>query len=156
MGVSSFAHALYEPKDSIYFMLHDGEQSPEEMDEEAMYVYERCEANKMQRTYFKCECIAGAFRLEREKKGPFVPQSTIVNDLFNENERGCTNKAAIAGDAYEFCEEHVKTFSPRARGNKKYCECVGNKMAKDFAKEPKLRTYYIEDLTSDAMGFCRK
>ena len=57
-------------KDSIYFMLDDGIQTPEEMEEEAKYVHGLCASHVNQRLFFDCECIAGAFLSEREKRGP--------------------------------------------------------------------------------------
>ena len=153
-GITSGAYALYEQKDSIYFMLDDGELSPEEMDEEAMYVFGQCSGNFIQRVYFNCSCISGAFRQEREKQGAFVPQSIIVDDLFNDNERGCANSIGIAGETYRFCNEYARTFRSRNKNNEQYCSCVANTMARSFKKDPYLGTRHIEKLRGDAMLSC--
>ncbi len=136
-------------------MKDDGEFSAEEKDEEALYIYERCEGNVFQRVYFDCTCIAGAYRQERDK-GPLIPQNTLLNSLYTENERGCTNTVAIAGDAYEFCEHYAKTYRSRKRNNKQYCECVANTVARSFAKNPHLQVNYIGNLQTEALGSCRK
>ncbi|MCI5059993.1 MAG: hypothetical protein MRY79_02855 [Alphaproteobacteria bacterium] len=152
----SGAHAFYGERDSIYYMQDDGEFSEEEMDLEAMYVYEQCTYNALQKVYFNCECISGAFRQEREKVGPYVPLSKIYSDLFRDNERGCANTTEIAGDNYKSCMEYARIAWARERNNEEYCGCVANRVAKDFAKEPYLRTKYIENLRLEAMSHCRR
>lgn len=148
-------YAAYEVKDSYYFMKDDGEFSPEEKDEEAQYVYEECERNAFQKIYYDCGCIAGAFRQERDKE-KLIPQGQIVSDLFDNKELGCANTTAIAGNTYEFCNEFAKVFRSRKKNNQQYCECVANKVAHDFTKEPRLRTRYMEKLRSNAMLSCKK
>ena len=141
-------------KDTVYFMKDDNEFSPEEMDEEAEYMYERCTQNSLRSTYYDCACIAGAFRQEREKKGPYMPQEIIMNSLFSDNERGCTNTVTIAGSAYEKCMARSKIFRDRETNNKEYCECVARKTAKDFKKRPYLNANHLENITVDALIAC--
>lgn len=142
-------------KDSFYFMKDDGEFSDEEKDEEAAYIYEVCETNVFQRTYYNCECIAGAFRQERDKE-KLIPQNTLLNSLYSENKKDCTNKTAIAGEAYQFCQHFAKTYRNREKNNQQYCECVARKVAKDFATRPILRAGYIGGLKTDALVSCRR
>ena len=95
---TSPAHAVYQVKDAFYFMKDDNEFSSEEMDEEARYVHGTCSDNSIRSVYFDCSCIAGAYRQEREKVGPYVPQSHILNGLYGKSEKGCANTEAIAGE----------------------------------------------------------
>lgn len=148
------AHALYEVKDTVYFMKDDNEFSSEEMDEEAVYVHGICSKNKIQSAYFDCNCIAGAYRQEREKVGPYKPQSHILNELFDKNERGCANAEQIAGDTYAYCTNYAKSFRYREKNNEKYCQCVANKMARSFQKKPKLSMSYISRLRVNALSAC--
>lgn len=142
-------------KDSFYFMKDDGEFSDEEKDEEAQYIYGVCEANVFQRTYFDCACIAGAFRQDRDKE-ILIPQSNLLNSLYTDNQRGCTNTPAIAGEAYEFCQNYADTYRNRETNNKEFCECVANDVATKFAKDPYLKVDYIGNLKSDALFRCGK
>lgn len=147
--------ATAQAKDSFYFMKDDGEFSAEEKDEEAQYVYENCEKNIVQRTYFDCACIAGAFRVSRDS-GPLMPQANLINSLLSDPKSKCTNTLTIAGDTYEFCTEYARVFRHREKDNTQYCECVANKMANDFTKNPKLKEDYISNLRTDALVSCRK
>ena len=150
----SLAYAQHTVKDAFYFMKDDNEFSEEEMDEEAQYVYEMCNLNSIRSTYFNCECIAGAFRQEREKQGPYLPQNIILNGLFSDNERGCTNTVTIAGNAYEKCMYSSKIFRSREKNNEEYCKCVANTTARRFAKNPHLSGESLEELSVDAMMDC--
>ncbi len=143
-----------QAKDSFYFMKDDGEFSPEEKDEEAQYVYDRCQENALQSVYYKCECIAGAFRAARDN-GPLVPQATLLYSLFDQKGKECINKPAIAGEAYEFCDQHIKAFRSRAPDNEAYCECVARQTVRDFSRAPQLRTHFISNIHVRAMGRCR-
>ena len=140
-------------KDSFYFMKDDNEFSDEEKDEEALYVHGICQQNVFQRTYFDCACIAGAFRQERDKED-LVPQANLLNSLYSDKRQECINKVAIAGDAYEFCQHYARTYRSREKNNQQYCECVANKVARDFAKRPELRANYISALQTDALISC--
>lgn len=144
-----------ETKDSYYFMKDGSDFSPEEKDEEALYVYGQCENNIFQKTYFDCGCIAGAYRQERDN-GPLIPQNTLLNSLYTNNQRGCTNTVAIAGDAYEFCDHYAKIYRKREKNNEQYCECVANTVARSFAKTPHLKLGYIGGLRTDALLSCKK
>ena len=148
------AHAIYEVKDTIYFMKDDNEFSPEEMEEEAVYVHGICSKNVLQSSYFDCKCIAGAYRQEREKVGPYKPQNHILNELFDENERGCANTEQIAGEAYSYCINYSESFRYREKNNEEYCKCVANKMALSFQKEPRLSMSYISKLRVNALSAC--
>ena len=148
------AHALYEVKDTVYFMKNDNEFSPEEMDEEAMYIHDVCSKSRLQSSYFDCSCIAGAYRQEREKAGPYKPQNYILNELYDQNERGCANTEQIAGDTYEYCTNYARSFRYREKNNQEYCQCVANTMARSFQKSPKLSMNHISDLRVSAMATC--
>ena len=145
--------AQAQVKDSFYFMKDDNEFSDEEKDEEAQYIYEQCEANALQGIYFKCECIAGAFRAARDD-GPLVPQASLLYSLFKDKGKECINKPAIAGEAYEFCENHTKIFRSREPNNEQYCECVARQSVKEFSRDPKLRSRFISKVHVNAMGSC--
>ena len=141
-------------KDSYYFMTDDGKQSPEEMEEEALYVFETCDSNPYQKTYFDCKCIAGAFLKEREKLGSIAPQGEILYELFRGKNATCANTVQIAGEAYEDCQSYARTFREYEKDNEEYCECVAKTAAKKFAQRPYLRTTYIEKIHTDAMVNC--
>lgn len=141
-------------KDSTYFMYDDGEQSPEEMAEEAEYVYGVCARNTYQSKYFNCECVAGAFLQAREKAGPVVPQDYIINEITRGENAQCANTVEIAGDAYSMCQSYARTFREYRKDNEEYCQCVGNTMARDFSKAPYLRTAYIRKLRTNALVAC--
>ena len=123
-------------KDSDYFMMDDGKMTPEEMEEEAMYVYEQCRSNSYKRKYYDCRCIAGAFLTNREKDGPARPQDDIVYNLFRGGPSECANTVSIAGDAYKDCMDTAKIFREFAKDNEEYCSCVGKTTANSFAKKP--------------------
>lgn len=143
-----------QAKDSFHFMKDDGEFSAEEKDEEAQFIYDRCEENALQSVYYRCECIAGAFRAARDD-GPLMPQATLLYSLFEEKGKECINKPAIAGEAYNFCDQHTKTFRARAPDNEAYCECVARQTVRDFSRDPQLRTHFISNIHVRAMSRCR-
>ena len=143
-------------KDSYYFMADDGKQSPEEMEEEAMFVYQNCQSNPYQAEYYDCQCIAGAFLNEREKIGPLKPQDQIVYELFRGGPKDCANKTEIAGSSYTDCMAYAEAFREFEKDNEEYCSCVGKTVARDFSKNPYLRTTYIEDLRVDALVDCEE
>lgn len=151
---SNTAHAQYEIKDSFYFMKDDGEFSDEEKDEEAEYIYQTCNNNSIQSTYFDCACLAGAFRQERDKE-KLVPQANLINSVLTDNSRGCANTAQIAGETYEFCTEYARSFRSRKKDNEGYCKCVANTMANSFKKNPIMRRKNIQNLRTEALGACR-
>jgi len=145
-------------KDSYYFM-SDGEQTKEEMEEEAQYVYSECNSNMYRRQWFDCACIAGAFLQERERRGSLPPQDVIVDALFRGtrtemNRKNCANAPAIAGDAHANCMSYAGTFREYERDNEEYCACVANTIARDFARTPYLRSRYTEELSTRAYLIC--
>lgn len=142
-------------KDSYYFMKDDNEFSAEEKDEEAMYIFEKCSENIIQNTYFDCQCVAGAYRQARDD-GPLKPQSNLLYSVIDKNAEECINKPAIAGDSYEFCENHTRMFRAREPNNKEYCECVARRSVRDFAKDPKLSTDFMADVQIDALITCER
>lgn len=149
------AHAIYDIKDSFYFMKDDGVFSDEEKDEEAMYVYGQCAGNSMQRVYYNCACIAGAFRQIRDEDGDNIrPQSTILQTLYRSDARGCVNEERIAGDAYQLCSEYAISLRKRASDNEDYCSCVANTMVDKFTDDPKLISIHIQRLRTKAFVEC--
>lgn len=149
--------ALAQPeivKDSVYFTLDDGVMSPEEMQEEAEYVYQICDRNPFQNKYFDCGCIAGAFLIQREKLGPMVMQDDIFNAVTSGPNARCANAPMIASMAYNNCLAFSQTHRFTEPDNLAYCECSANKAAIDFSKSPKLDTTYATSIGSNAMIYC--
>jgi hypothetical protein len=151
------APGTYIIKDSIYFTMDDGIQSPEEMEEEAEYVQGLCAGNPYQSLYFDCECLGGAFLQKRETLGPIVPQNEILYTLTKSKKAVCGNSAEIAGSTYKFCKKHVSTRQELAteKENEEYCRCAANKVAIDFGKRPRLDITYIRNTKSYALSYCR-
>lgn len=146
--------AAAQIKDSYYYMGDDGKQSPQEMEEEAMYVYDTCTSNAYQKTYFDCQCLAGAFMQMREKLGGIAPQEEILQRLTRSDKAKCANTVVIAGQAYQECQAYAKISREYQKDNEEYCTCVGNEVARKFDGSPFLRTQYISDLHTDAMVAC--
>lgn len=142
-------------KDSIYFTLDDGEQSPEEMVEEAEYVYEMCNLNSYQKLYFDCACLAGAFLQKREAAGPTLLQEEILHQLTKTRNATCANTAAIAGRAYKDCLDFAGTMRETATDNEEFCSCTANKTAQDFAANPRLNIRYIRRVRGQAIDHCQ-
>ncbi len=143
-------------KDSIYFTLDDGVMTKEEMEEEAQYVHGLCMDHLYQSLYFNCACIAGAFLQEREKQGPMALQADILTDLYRTGGETaqCGNGPLIAGSVYNDCMVFSETFRRLETNNEQYCQCVGNRVARDFTSYPYLRTEYILRLRVNAMVSC--
>lgn len=156
------AHAMaqapgtYIVKDSVYFTMDDGIQSPEEMEEEALYVKGSCESNAYQKLYFDCACLAGAFLQQREKLGPMTPQHNILEMLTKSRRATCANATQIAGLAYKDCLDYAAMSRELEtdQENESYCACTGNKTAKDFARAPRFDIGYIRRVKSQAMSYC--
>lgn len=148
--------AAAQVKDSYYFMADDGKQTPEEMEEEADYVFQSCNSNTYQKSYFNCECVAGAFLQAREKLGSVVPQEEILKTITRTSKAQCANTVEIAGEAYEDCQRYVKMFREYDKDNEEYCSCVGNTVATRFSETPYLRTTYIRKIRTDALVECNK
>lgn len=151
------AKAGFEIKDAIYFMKDDNIFSPEEMDEEAEYVYNECQKKLFQRRYYDCRCVAGAFRQKRDRVQHSMPQSLILEEIFSGGNQDCTNKEVIAGETYANCQSYAKTFRTfkTEEENESYCKCVANKMALSFAEKPNLKLNYIENLRLRSMSHCK-
>jgi hypothetical protein len=147
--------SMAQVKDSFYFMKDDNEFSDEEKDLEAQYVFETCNQNFIQRVYFDCGCVAGAFRVERDKED-LIPQTTIVHNIMSEKRPECANSIGIAGETYEFCTEYARVFRERKTNNEGYCSCVANNTANKFKKKPRLSLRYIEDIRLDSMLTCNE
>ncbi len=143
-------------KDSVFYTMDDGIMSPEEMEMEADQIFKLCRTNSFQRTNFNCECLAGAFLIEREKRGPMIPQSQIVADITKNKPAACADTVSIAGKTYTSCMVNNKASRSLTNDAAEYCTCVGNKVAKDFEKNPRLTPAYVRRLNFDAMLFCQK
>lgn len=141
-------------KDSLYFTMDDGIQSPEEMVEEAEYVLGNCRNNAYQKQYFNCECIAGAFLQQREKLGPLALQQEILDRLMKSRNATCANTEEIAGKTYQSCMDYAAMSRELATDNEEYCTCAANKAALDFTKSPRLNSRHIRNVKSKAMAFC--
>ena len=141
-------------KDSVYYTLDDGIMSPEEMEAEANDVYRLCDMNPYQKTFINCECLAGAFLIQREKSGPVTPQFEILDALAKNKGANCANTEEVAGITYENCMDFADTYRELERDNPEFCECVANRVALRFRRTPVLEPAYISDLNVEAMGFC--
>ncbi|MEM9469466.1 MAG: hypothetical protein AAF988_04825 [Pseudomonadota bacterium] len=155
-GVYNFAHAQNVEKNSFYFMKDDGVFSHAEKDEEAQFIYQRCSSNIMQRVYFDCGCVAGAFRLIRDQDKKLRPQQTILNEIYNDRSYNCVDKITIAGNSFKFCANYVDAFRTDKNDNGRYCKCVANTVANEFEKKPLLRTRHVENLRTEAMVSCNR
>lgn len=144
------------PRDSYYFMLDDGIQTPEEMDEESFVVFEKCNSNMHHKLYFNCECMAGTFRNMREKDGPMRPQEDIVYEMITKAPAECVNKPEIAGDAYEECLSYAKTFRELEKDNEQYCGCVGREVARSFSRKPQILMSNLTQMNADALLDCQE
>lgn len=144
-------------RDSFYYMKDDGEFSDDEKDEEALYIFQQCNSNFVQRIYYDCACVSGMFRLERDKEN-LVPQGQIVSEIFTNENSPCANTIGIAGDSYNKCMDFVSVFNKREKPetNQQYCQCVANDFASDFSKKPSLNLRYIENMHVDLMAQCRR
>lgn len=143
-------------QDSIDYMM-DGEMTEAEMRAEAMGVYASCAQDIFRTRYFNCECVAGAFLKEREKRGPFIPQNDITMELYrDEGQYRCGNGEIIAATTYGECMEYSRYFRSASNNNAQYCECASNKMAKDFTAAPHISPQYINRLRVEAMLSCER
>jgi hypothetical protein len=141
-------------RDTIYYTLDDGVMSPKEMEAEANDVYRLCDMNPYQKTFINCECLAGAFLIQREKSGPVMPQFEILNAIAKNKGANCANTEEVAGKTYTSCMDFANAYRELERDNPEYCECVANRVAQHFTRTPVLEPDYISDLNVEAMGFC--
>lgn len=148
------APAQAQIKDSYYFMADDGVQSPEEVQEEAQYVFDTCDGNMYGKVYFDCSCIAGTFLQARDKYGSVAPQEEILNDIYYGKNARCANPVGIAGRSYEQCIESSKAMREYNKDNEEYCSCVGNRAAQRFSKHPVLSSNYINKIQAEALVAC--
>lgn len=148
------APASAQIKDSYYFMADDGKQSPEEVMEEAQYVFDTCDTNVFQKVYFDCQCLAGTFLQARDKYGAIAPQQEIINDILYGSNARCANAVGIAGKAYESCMESAKYTREYDKDNEEYCSCVGNTTAKRFSERPRLTVGHIRRVQASALSDC--
>ena len=140
-------------QDSLDFLLDDGEMSEEEMEQEAMGVYNRCAADLNKSKYYNCECIGGAFLNQREKLGPYVLQFDILKKVYNEMP-DCINETEIAGMAYQDCQRFSNYTRRNDDSNEDYCSCVARASVKNFALRPSLRAEVIEHVRAKAISEC--
>ena len=143
---------IYKP--SIDYTLDDGIMDEDEMQQEAQYVFRLCNENPFQRSYFNCECVAGAFLQRREKEGPMTDQWRIMDGIIEGRTAKCANTEEVAGSAYELCMAHMNTYRELEPGKEDYCSCVANKTANDFTKYPRLDSSYTEAVRYNAMRWC--
>lgn len=142
--------------DSVYYTMDDGIMTPEEMELEANQIYRMCDLNHFQKNNYNCECLAGAFLIEREKLGPMVPQINIFNDITRTKPVACANTERIAGSNYTSCMNMAGRRRAMKGDAHEYCTCVGNKVANDFTKNPRLVSSHIKVLNYNALLFCEK
>lgn len=145
-------------KDSIYFTMDDGVMTQEEMEEEAHYVHGQCARHVNLRLYFDCACIAGAFLREREARGPLILQEEILTELYRTGGKTakCGNGPAIAGSIYRECLVFADSFRRLETNNEEYCQCVGNRVARNFTGYPYMRLAYISRLRTNALLSCER
>lgn len=148
--------AQAQVKDSYYFMRDDGVQSPEEVMEEAEYVFQACDTNVFQRDYFDCACIAGTFLQARDKYGSVAPQEEIISDILNGRNARCANPTGIAGKLYQNCMDTSAVTREYNKDNEEFCTCVGNTTARRFTARPALNSSYIARLESRALVDCQQ
>lgn len=158
LSAPAFAQArgTYIVKDSIYFTMDDGIQSPEEMVQEAEYVQGICAGDAYQSLYFNCECIAAEFLAQREALGPMTPQYEILQSLTKGRRAKCGNTVGIAGETYQYCLDYSaeRRELESAAENESYCTCAANKASSDFTRRPRLNVSYIRQVKVDAMLYC--
>lgn len=146
------------PKTPLDYTMDDGIMDKEEMQMEAQDVYKLCQINAYQKKLFNCACLAGAFLQQREKLGPTAMQFEIFDMITNspETSSSCANTADIAGRTYQSCLTFAKNWSPTEfdPDNEDVCSCTANKVAREFARTPRLNPQYIQILRSNAMKFC--
>lgn len=143
-------------RDSVYFTMDDGIMTPDEMEEEATYIFNMCDLNVTQRNMFNCQCLAGAFLKKREALGPTVPQFDILQDLTLGHPVDCANTEALAGQTFKACMDFMaphRSYESR-EDNIAYCECTANKVANDFTRDPALAPSYVRRLTYTSFLYC--
>ncbi len=125
------------------------------MEEESQYVYEQCTYQPVLKTYYNCECLAGAFLVQREKQGPLVAQEDILQKSLTDPKIKCTNAANIAGDNYTNCMGILNVLDELGKTHEKVCSCAANKVARNFEKRPMMEPSFIRDLLMGGMAQCK-
>lgn len=140
-------------RDSIDFLMDDGEMTPDEMEEEALGVYSRCVNNPIKTAHYDCECIGAKFLVEREKAGPYELQYNLLQIVYTQTPK-CVNDVAIAGKNYQDCKVNVEIMRRGESNNEEYCECVGRRSVTEFKLLPGLRNRTIQYTRANAMSYC--
>lgn len=143
-------------QDSIDYILDDGVMSPEEMKKEAEYIYGLCAGNAFQKNHFNCQCLSGAFLLERERLGPTALQSDIMQELTQSDKAKCANVESVAGQTYKTCMEYSTNFRELATDHEEMCTCAANNVAREFGKRPLLDPSYVGMLNTRYFVRCSK
>ena len=142
-------------KDSVDYLLDDGEMSPEEMEEEAIGIYNRCNSDKIRAKYYDCECVGGAFLTLRETVGPYVAQYDLIEEVYL-NEPKCVNDVSIAGAAYEDCWQTAPVLRRLETNNEEYCTCVAKETVRGFESNPSLGTRAVTGVNTRALVTCNE
>ncbi len=154
LGIFSMpAFAQYTSKDSFDYLKDDGIFSDEEKDEESFLVKQQCDRSVLERQYYNCSCLAGAFRLKRDEE-KVTPQGTIMYKLLNDEKSECVDPSKIAGKTYADCMESSKILRPRRENNEKFCKCLANSFSEEFSSKPRLKRRYIKNMKVRIMGTC--
>jgi hypothetical protein len=153
LGIAPSSYAQSEGRDSFYYMKDDGIFSDDEKDQEAEYIRGQCTSSILESKYFNCACIAGAFRVRRDDE-KLSPQTSILNDLYNDPKSKCADPVKIAGNHYKFCTRFARVFRSRKADNEDYCKCVANTISKKFMSNPILRPGPLSKIRVDSMTSC--
>ena len=154
----AFAHAQAAQnlsyKTSLDFLDEDGAYTEESMKAEADYIYRACQSNPYQKNYYSCECIGGAFLIEREKRGPAPSHHVIMKDIMQSGSPSCADTPTVAGNAFSSCLIGASAVREMTHDIPEYCTCVANKVAIDFTKKPIMSPSYTRMLQIGAMAYC--
>lgn len=142
-------------RDSLDFLLDDGKMSPEEMEEEAIGVYNRCATHMLKKQYYDCECIGGKFLTMREEVGPYKEQFLMIEEIYT-NPGDCVSDASIAGDQFSSCMNSVGIYRAKTspEEQQQYCECIGREATKAFTANPGLSKGALTNMGSRAIVTC--
>lgn len=140
-------------RDSLDFLADDGIMTQEEMEEEAMGIYNRCVADIVKSSFFDCECVGGAFLTAREAAGPYETQYNLMKGIYNGMPE-CVDSPTIAGKAFEECMMFSKISRRTATNNPEYCTCVAHGTVEQFSQSPSLYSRTIERMKGQAQSLC--
>ena len=142
------------PLDNIDY-LSDGVMTQDEMEQEAAGVERMCNLNAYQNELYDCGCFSAAFLIERERLGPLPGRQRILLDLTgSEKIKSCINAPNIAGNFYRQCRSYMANYNDLNRNVEPYCDCVGNRVARQFGKRPAMSPDYMAVLYSHALSWC--